>query len=112
MYDPPTPQPAIADPATYYAYNDDGQMKTITRPDGRVDAGLPQAITAPDGGRGNPTCECYGAKGTQRADRANLWAATSSESRAGSGSTDVTPPRPLRRDTEGLGCRDWGDGAE
>ncbi len=92
VYDPPspepTPQPAIADPATYYTYNDDRQMETITRPDGGVitflyddspantgqllhqvlptgqgqidyayypstagsGAGLPQSITAPDGG--------------------------------------------------------------
>ena len=35
-YRPPQPSPAIPDPATYYAYTDDGQLESITRPDGGV----------------------------------------------------------------------------
>jgi len=49
-----------------------------------------------DGGRSNPACRSSGDKGLPWADRANLRAATCSESRAGSESTVVTPTRPLR----------------
>lgn len=47
----------------------------------------------PDGGWGNPTRRSSGDKGLPWADRANLWAATRSESRAGSESIVVTPTR-------------------
>ena len=50
----------------------------------------------PDGGRGDALRRSSGDKGLPWADPANLWAATRSESRAGSESTVVTPTRPLR----------------
>ena len=49
-----------------------------------------------DGGRSNPTRRSSGDKGLPWVDRANLRAATRSESRAGSESTVVTPTRQLR----------------
>ena len=52
----------------------------------------------PDGGRGNPASRSSGDKGSPWADRANLWAATRSESRAGSESTVVTPTCRMRRE--------------
>jgi hypothetical protein len=50
----------------------------------------------PDGGRGNRVRRSSGDKGLPWADRANLRAATRSESRAGSESTVVTPTRHQR----------------
>ena len=50
----------------------------------------------PDDGWGNSTRRSSGDKGPPWADRANLRAATRSESQAGSESTVVTPTRPLR----------------
>ena len=50
----------------------------------------------PDGGRGNPARRSSGDKGSPWADRANLWAATRSESRAGSESTVVAPTCRIR----------------
>jgi len=50
----------------------------------------------PDGGWGNPTRRSSGDKSRPWADRANLRAATCSESRAGSESTVVTPTRHHR----------------
>jgi len=49
----------------------------------------------PDGGWGNPTRRSSGDKSLPWADRANLWAATRSESRAGSESIVATPTRPV-----------------
>ncbi len=56
----------------------------------------------PDEGWGNLTRRSSGDKGLPWADRANLQAATSSESRAGSESTVVTPTRPLRGEGRGI----------
>src|SRR6266849_6445670 len=50
----------------------------------------------PDGGRGNLLRRSSGDKGLPWADRANLRAATRSESRAGSERTVVTPTRHQR----------------
>jgi len=50
----------------------------------------------PSGGRGNPRRRSLGDKGSPWVSRANLRAATRSESRAGSESTVVTPTRHHR----------------